>query len=98
MPQDPVSRNISAGTTRVHMHDCACNMWHSLLERSPPHSSYLVPDPRATPSPSSTNLCAPTTSVRGKHLGLRSNFRTIRIRRIFDELDRIELFLFSSTV
>jgi hypothetical protein len=31
-------------------------------------------------------------------VGLRSNFRTIRIRRIFDELDRIELFLFSSTV
>jgi 1-acylglycerone phosphate reductase len=31
-------------------------------------------------------------------IGLRSNFRTIRIRRIFDELDRIELFLFSSTV
>jgi hypothetical protein len=33
-----------------------------------------------------------------RKLGLRSNFRTIRIRRIFDELDRIELFLFSSTV
>jgi hypothetical protein len=47
MPQDPVSRNISARTTRVHMHDCACNMWHSLLEgpsrRSFPRQIYELP-------------------------------------------------------